>query len=684
MTIRSFLSNLSKSVSGFKKNQVIGNSSFCYKGLNNIDGFGSPGGGSWKPSEFHAFEFSNDDEIYLIRLVEKHNKIVVESTKQKLMILNYELNQDNCLITNTGKLEIKENYIMTVRHAIKRDTVKSVLSKVGMDSEFIYSGDVKDSMAIIESIISWAGKRSEAKKIIRAGSTDKLEIVEVPVNSIKNKKTYSINTILFGPPGTGKTYSTIDMALEILGQDLNVPREKRKKEFARFQKEQRIFFITFHQNMAYEDFIEGIKPVKPEEEDEFLKYDIEDGLFMRACIEATFNLLINKSTTNNEEISSYLDYNALFDLLYDEVVEKGEMELLTKSDVKVIATTTIQGNFSIRHKGKEKPYTVSRERLAVLYEKFPNLSLITNITNEFRNAIGGCNSTAYWSVLNKLQEKGKIQKKNPHPNTHISENTDPNLSYEQKKAIVKKYWSLRDTNPIIDENIEPFIFIIDEINRGNVSQIFGELITLIEEDKRIGKSEVLYIELPYSKQPFGVPPNLYIIGTMNTADRSVEALDTALRRRFSFMQLSPDATLLEATEEGIDLELMLFTINKRLTILKDSDHTIGHAWLMGNVAQKNVKWLQGVFRDKILPLLQEYFYDDYEKIGLVLGEPFFEEMTQVDSKVFARFKKGTNQANQYNQSWQYKLKLAEDLTEADFKAIYETASNTQTGSDDND
>jgi SpoVK/Ycf46/Vps4 family AAA+-type ATPase len=666
MTIKAFLINLRKSVSGFKKNQIIGDSGFYFKGINNTDGFGSPGGGSWKPAEFNSFEFSNDDETYLIRLIEKHHKIVVESSKQKIMILNYELNQDNCLIKNNSKLEIKENYIMTVRHAIKRETVKSVLSKVGMNSQFIYNGDINDSMAIMESIILWTGKRSEAKKLIRAGLTDELELEEVSIKSAKNEQLHPINTILYGPPGTGKTFSTIDIALEILGQEFNVSREKRKVRFAEYQKEQKIFFTTFHQNMAYEDFIEGIKPVKPEEDDEFLKYDIEDGLFMRACVEATFNLLTNKSTANSEGIRSYLDFNALFDLLYDQVVGKGTMELSTKSDVKVIASTTAQGNFSIRHVGKEKPYTVSRERLAVLFEKFPDLSLISNITNEFRNAIGGCNSTAYWSVLNRLKEIEKSQKKTANKNAQIYKSTDSNLSYEQKKAIVKKYWSLRDTQVINDKNYEPFVFIIDEINRGNVSQIFGELITLIEEDKRIGRSEVLYIDLPYSKQPFAVPPNLFIIGTMNTADRSVEALDTALRRRFSFIPKMPEESKLGITTDGIDLSKLLYTINNRLRILKDSDHTIGHAWLW-NVT--NLESLKIVFRDKILPLLQEYFYNDYEKLGLVLGDAFFKPHVQLAANIFAKFSGGNGLASQYEDGWQYELKSVDDLSIEDFKSL---------------
>ena len=666
MTVKAFLINLRKSVSGFKKNQIIGDSGFYFKGINNTDGFGSPGGGSWKPAEFNAFEFSNDDETYLIRIVEKHHKIVVESSKQKIMILNYELNQDNCLVKNNNKLEIIENYIMTVRHAIKREIVKSVLSKVGMNSQFIYNGDINDSIAIMESLILWAGKRSEAKKLIRAGLTRELELEEVSIKSAKNEQLHPINTILYGPPGTGKTFGTIDIALKILGQDLNVSREKRKERFAKYQKEQIIFFTTFHQNMAYEDFIEGIKPVKPEEDDEFLKYDIEDGLFMRACVEATFNLLTNKSTSNSEEIRSYLDFNALFDLLYDEVVGKGTMDLSTKSDIKVKVSTTAQGNFSIRHDGKEKPYTVSRERLAVLFEKFPDLSLISNITNEFRNAIGGCNSTAYWSVLNRLKEIEKSQKKTAHKNAQISKSTDSNLSYEQKKTIVKKYWSLRDTKLISDNNFQPFVFIIDEINRGNVSQIFGELITLIEEDKRIGKSEVLYIDLPYSKQPFAVPPNLFIIGTMNTADRSVEALDTALRRRFSFIPKMPEETRLGITADGINLSKLLYTINNRLRILKDSDHTIGHAWLW-NVS--DISSLKIVFRDKILPLLQEYFYNDYEKLGLVLGDAFFKSHVQVAANIFAKFSGGNGLASQYEDGWQYELKSVDDLSIEDFKSL---------------
>ncbi|MEN9883720.1 MAG: hypothetical protein RLZZ420_937, partial [Bacteroidota bacterium] len=190
-----------------------------------------------------------------------------------------------------------------------------------------------------------------------------------------------------------------------------------------------------------------------------------------------------------------------------------------------------------------------------------------------------------------------------------------------------------------------FVLIIDEINRGNVSQIFGELITLIEPDKRIGGAEEILVTLPYSKEAFGVPSNLYIIGTMNTADRSVEALDTALRRRFSFVPMMPMPEQLSSNCENIDLKALLETINKRLTVLKDKDHTIGHAWLW-NIHTLND--LRAVFKDKVMPLLQEYFYNDYEKLGLVLGSRFVEEEHTGDQNIFANFPLGNAMRNQYS------------------------------------
>ncbi|MEY5049034.1 MAG: 5-methylcytosine-specific restriction enzyme [Bacteroidota bacterium] len=182
-----------------------------------------------------------------------------------------------------------------------------------------------------------------------------------------------------------------------------------------------------------------------------------------------------------------------------------------------------------------------------------------------------------------------------------------------------------------ENNNKNFVIIIDEINRGNVSQIFGELITLIEESKRYGKEEALEVTLPYSKEKFSVPPNLYIIGTMNTADRSVEALDTALRRRFSFEEMLPNLNVVR--EKGFDdfeRVKIMETINNRIEILLDRNHTLGHAYFIKEDFKSS-------FQNEIIPLLQEYFYNDYSKIGLVLGRGFVRENTKFNQSILADF-----------------------------------------------
>ena len=166
-----------------------------------------------------------------------------------------------------------------------------------------------------------------------------------------------------------------------------------------------------------------------------------------------------------------------------------------------------------------------------------------------------------------------------------------------------------------------YYMIIDEINRGNISKIFGELITLIEPSKRIGQVEGASAKLPYSKKPFGVPDNVYLIGTMNTADRSIATIDTALRRRFQFKEMQPNPEVLEGINvEGISIKDMLTRMNKKISVLFDREHTIGHAYFMPLKKDNSLDALAVIFENNIIPLLQEYFYDDYEKIRLVLGD----------------------------------------------------------------
>ena len=205
-----------------------------------------------------------------------------------------------------------------------------------------------------------------------------------------------------------------------------------------------------------------------------------------------------------------------------------------------------------------------------------------------------------------------------------------NLEYTMEAGVFKAFCEKAEKSK------KPYVFIIDEINRGNISRIFGELITLIEESKRKGEADERSVILPYSGLPFSVPSNVYIIGTMNTADRSIALLDTALRRRFSFVEMMPDTEVLKdikievpempdtvdkkAGKSTIDIQKLLEIINQRIEVLYDREHTIGHAYFCGLKENATLDGLKNVFKKSVLPLLQEYFFDDYEKIAMVLGD----------------------------------------------------------------
>ncbi len=415
----------------------------------------------------------------------------------------------------------------------------------------------------------------------------------------------SLNQILYGPPGTGKTYHTIDKALEILGENLE-NRDDKKAKFDEYVRKGQIVFTTFHQSYGYEEFVEGIKPIIDNDENsQEVKYDVKDGIFKELC---------KKALENRDDIES-------FNFYINDLKEKTKEDANNPEKYFQLPNT----KYSIQYRGG-KTFRIKFDDMSKNHKDYP--VNIDNIEKLYKtsNVDEIYNSAYVKAILNYLKSQGL-------------------KDYKEK-----------------DEKINlPYIIIIDEINRGNVSKIFGELITLIEPSKRIDEKEELKVTLPYSGEKFGVPKNVYIIGTMNTADRSITSLDTALRRRFEFVEMMPNSDLLnnvfickdvenpnededylgdDAKTEGYAeiLQNILISINKRIEFLLDREKTIGHAFFMSEAVKFNknnwikpdeyeedwyvlsISKLKKVFQNKIIPLLQEYFYNDYALINAVLND----------------------------------------------------------------
>ncbi|EPN8739586.1 McrB family protein [Campylobacter coli] len=468
----------------------------------------------------------------------------------------------------------------------------------------------------------------------------------------KENKNLSLNQILYGPPGTGKTYHTIDKALEILGENLESrDRDEKKAKFDEYVKDGQIVFTTFHQSYGYEEFVEGIKPMMNNEANsQEIQYEIKDGIFKDICNRALENY--ENSNLNTEELREKIKLREKVEKFLNRLLETNEPISKTKG-----------GNFFINsfNNNTIEIYSEDVERFDGIFK----LSLSTFITLlksniEFNSAVemfkkvfdrdyADRTHTYYFNLVNKFKE------------------------YE-KQAVLKT-----EDNKISSNSLNSYIIIIDEINRGNVSKIFGELITLIEPSKRIGESEELKVTLPYSGKKFGVPKNVYILGTMNTADRSITSLDTALRRRFEFVEMMPDPDLLknvfickdvenpnkdedylgdDAKTEGFAeiLQNILISINKRIEFLLDREKTIGHAFFMSEAVKFNkdnwckpdkyeedwyvlsISKLKSIFQNKIIPLLQEYFYNDYALISAVLNDNGMIEKCEKDDKYLQKIK----------------------------------------------
>ncbi|WP_299681532.1 McrB family protein [uncultured Tenacibaculum sp.] len=424
----------------------------------------------------------------------------------------------------------------------------------------------------------------------------------------ENNYTPSLNQIFYGPPGTGKTYNTVLEAAKIITGDEFISYDKALDVFNN-QLGSQIEFVTFHQNYSYEDFIQGLRPDVKQKE---LSFNKTDGIFTKLVTNALFEYYkeYQKKHNNDKELTKLkIDLNEAYIDFLSTLIINQEFETKTGAVIKIVNFTDKQ-NIEFKPVNGVKPYLVSGRRLLKLYKIYSNINEINNVSEDIREAIGGCNATMYYVALREFSNFLKDYESNFTEFSNSYEEEEETLTYERKKELLLNF-DISDIRTIQSESVKKYVIIIDEINRANISRVFGELITLIERDKRTHGKIPLSATLP-SGEKFIVPSNLYIIGTMNTADKSIALLDIALRRRFEFKPMYPKYQL----DNGILINNaeLLEKINKEIINRKGHDFTIGHAYFMGEDYS-----LENTINNKVIPLLLEYFMNDEKEVQSILN-----------------------------------------------------------------
>jgi 5-methylcytosine-specific restriction endonuclease McrBC GTP-binding regulatory subunit McrB len=374
------------------------------------------------------------------------------------------------------------------------------------------------------------------------------------INKIMETSNFNapLNQILYGPPGTGKTYNTVLEAAKIITSNEAISYDEALLVFNDNLGNQ-IEFITFHQNYSYEDFIQGLRP--DTENGDALTFEKKDGVFKKIADKALKNLIASENPASAKKD---------FDVVFQDLIQP-----LNDGDVEEIEIKMKKSSFFITAVGEK--------------------------SIEFRKSIGDSEHTLSINTLRKMYDRGV----NDLVLGGLQQYYNPFLELLSEKG----------KSQVVAIERKNYVIIIDEINRANISRVFGELITLIEEDKRSNGKIPMRVTLP-SGDAFVVPSNLYIIGTMNTADKSIALLDIALRRRFEFIAMYPDDTIVND-----EFREIFIAINKAILQRKNHDFTIGHAYFMGEDCK-----LEKIINNKVIPLLMEYFMNDEKEVTAILQE----------------------------------------------------------------
>lgn len=548
-------------------------------------------------------------------------------------------------------------YARTDAASNKEKYLSAVINGLKKEGYFLVTNPVK----LYDNVLVGRKKTSRKKKVKPievttpsiVDNTEAIEVVEISETeedydayaSFVELLNYNPNLILYGPPGTGKTYS-----LEKIIEAFEYERTKTPVPFSDLMEKGRISYVTFHQSFSYEEFVEGLRPVTVQSDDTEqkgaeLQYKVEDGVLLRIADRAVRGQLQEEFTA--DEFKNVGDNTRIWKI---SLGSRGKEEELYK---KCLASNTIAIDWLTGHDlsnwdkdmifetlKKESDNSNNPTNDADSIYKFTQEVSLGDIVLVFASvtairAIGVVDGDYYLASTEKYYQHRRPVKwleVFDEPLDILKYNNNVRLTlktvYELKRF---KFSDIREmltpTNTIAQSENHlsiPYFLVIDEINRGNISKIFGELITLIEKDKR----DKIKLELPYSRKLFSLPSNLYIIGTMNTADRSIAILDTALRRRFVFKEIEPNSDIIRddrpLNDDDVDVALILDKLNKIITEKIDRDHRIGHAYFLQafDLNQLKIVWYY-----QIIPLLMEYFYNDGETIASMITDAFFDKNT---------------------------------------------------------